>query len=319
MYPCALVRGLPGPRDAVPLLLGLDPAGSIIGYDLVDDTIVDQWQSRDVVALVNLDPAAVYLGVWVESAPTRLALVANRRRRYAPRGQLFLPLPEGELSGFPAAEPVLRRHRMTTPTVDTVRVCSLFAVNTVRIRIELAERQFDCFGDLYRKHGRELPPLEELRECFLGMQNVRSKVFHEVAEYAPVIRDAIAHGYRDRELRHLLAMDTDTPEGLGLAKLSFTLALLGQDTICLDGRLLSRMFGSAKDRSHFEKVTSKREGHYTQAALDAYEALEDAFLTGNPNYDPTDPIGRARAQWQSWEGVGKKGAEHRTWMNLLPA
>ncbi len=319
MYPTVLLRAAATPRDAIPLLVGLDSADNLLGYHPVDDTIVEQWSPMNVIGLVSFDPAAVYFGVQVERAQQDLALVANRRRRYAPRGQLFLPLPEGELSGFPAAEPVLRRHRMTVPSVDTVRVCALFAVNTVRIRIELAERQFDCFGALYRQHGREMPPLEEVRECFLGMQNVRTEVFREVAEYAPTIRDAIAHGYRDRELRHLLAMDTETPDGLGLAKLSFVLALLGQDTICLDGRLLGRMFANPKDRAHFEKVISKREGRYTQVAIDAYEGLEDAFLTENPHYNPNDPIGRARAQWQSWEGVGRKRAEHRVWMNLLPA
>jgi hypothetical protein len=78
------------------------------------------------------------------------------------------------------------------------------------------------------------------------------------------------------------------------------------------------MFADPKDRTHFEKITTKREGAFSQQAVDAYEALEDAFVTQNPHYDPTDPIGRARAQWQSWESVGKKGAAHETWMALLP-
>lgn len=317
MYPTLLVLGNGGPHSYLPVLAGIDQGGGLLGYDPVADVILEDWTAADVVGLVNLDPAAVYFGVAAEGPQAELRIAANRRR-YAPRGQLFLPLPEGELSGFPVAEKAIRRHRMSTPDVDTVRVCALFAINTVRIRIEGAERQFECFGDLYRRHGRELPPLTELRSCFQGLQNTRSRMFAEVAAYAPTIQEALSRGYRDRELRHLLATDTEMPNGLGLAKLSFTLALLGQDTICIDGRLLGTMFTDKKDRAHFEKVTSKREGAFSQKAVDAYEALENAFLAGNPHYDPNDPIGRARCQWQSWEAVGGKGSAHETWMALLP-
>ena len=318
MYPTVLIRGAGGPHSYLPVLAGIDQSGGLLGYDAVGDVILEDWTAADIVGLVNLDPAAVYFGVQAVQADAFLTGMAANRRHYAPRGQLFLPLPEGELSGFPMAERAIRRHRMTTPDVDTVRVCALFAINTVRIRIEGAEKQFECFGALYRQHGRELPPLPELRSCFQGLQNTRSRMFSEVAAYAPTIRDALSRGYRDRELRHVLATDTEMPNGLGLAKLSFTLALLGQDTICLDGRLLSTMFKDKKDRAHFEKVTSKREGAFSQKAVDAYEALEDAFLAGNPHYDPADPVGRARCQWQSWEAVAGKGSAHETWMKLLP-
>jgi len=295
------------------------------GFDPVRIELVE-FDPVHIEAVVSIDPASVYFGVQTQW-DTANALddilgederaVANRAR-YKPKGERFPLLPDGALSGFPVAEPHLRRHRMRPPTIDAIRVSGLFAVSTVRTRIEQAETQFDCFGQLYRAHGRQMPDLNKLRDCFVGLQNSKTAVFAAVAAYAPTIHAAIRDGHRDRALRRHLALSAPPPDGLGLAKLSFTLALLGQDTICLDARLLSRMFPRATDRVHFEKQISKREGRITEKALATYEAAEDAFLEGNRFYDPKDPIGRARAQWMSWEGVGQKGATHRVWLNLLP-
>ena len=63
-------------------------------------------------------------------------------------------------------------------------------------------------------------------------------MFSEVAAYAPVIQQAIKSGLRHRDLRRHLVRETDLPTGLGVTKVSFTLALLGHDCVCLDGRLL---------------------------------------------------------------------------------
>jgi hypothetical protein len=88
-----------------------------------------------------------------------------------------------------------------------------------------------------------------------------------------------------------------------LSKLSFTLALLGQDT-CLPRCALGVMFPRTVDRAHFERLTKKRSGRISEKALAAYEAAEDAFLSGLRG---------------GGESVGGKGAEHRVWLNLLPA
>jgi hypothetical protein len=295
------------------------------GFDPVRLELVE-FNPSHIDAVVSIDPAAVYFGVqaeWDQETAFNEDIlgveraVANRAR-YLAKGGKFPPLPPDMLSGFPIAEPYLRRHRMKPPTIDAIRVSGLFAVSTVRTRIEQAETQFDCFGQLYRAQGRQMPDLVKLRDCFVGLQNSKTAVFAAVAAYAATIHEALKSGLRDRALRRHLALEAPPPDGLGLAKLSFTLALLGQDTICLDARLLGRMFPRASDRMHFEKQISKREGRITEKALATYEAAEDAFLEGNRFYNPKDPIGRARAQWMSWEGVGQKGATHRVWLNLLP-
>jgi hypothetical protein len=296
----------------------------LTGFDPIRIELVE-FSPSNVEAVVSIDPAAIYFGIdaeWGETLPrteTAVEVAAANRKRYQPKGGRFPLLPEGSISGFPIAEPYLRRHRMRPPSVDAIRVSGLFAVSTVRTRIEQAEEQFNCFGELYKAKGREMPDLNKLRDCFIGLQNSKTAVFAAVANYASTIQDAMRRGLRDRALRRELALSAPPPEGLGLAKLSFTLALLGQDTICLDARLLGVMFPRQTDRVHFEKQISKRDGRISEKALATYEAAEDAFLEGNRYYNRKDPIGRARAQWMSWEGVGQKGASHRVWLNLLPA
>ena len=239
---------------------------------------------------------------------------ARHAPSYRPRGARFDPhdLP---LSGFPSA--TLLRHRAQVPSVDTIRLSGLFAVSTVRTSIEQAEKSFNCFVELYQARGRELPDIADIRNCFRGLQNTKSRMFYEVAEYAPVIQDAIVAGLRDRELRRFLVRETDLPVGLGVTKMSFTLALLGHDCVCLDARLLGRMFGSHGEALGIEKGWEKRGSHVSELALRRYEKAEDAFLAKNPFYDPADPIGRARAQWMSWESVGKQAATHSVWLNVV--
>lgn len=241
--------------------------------------------------------------------------------RYAPRGYRFQPLEKGsELwTGYPVVRRVLERHRSEIPSLDTVRLSGIFAVSTVRTSIDQAERSFDCFADLYARRGsKDLPDLEAIKRCFRGLQNDKTEYFVEVAEYAPTILEAMSRGLRDRELRKVLATETRLPKGLGLAKLSFTLALLGQDTICLDSRLMERMFGALEKRLKVEAGWRKNDaGRITEIGLKRYEKVEDAFLSGNPLYDPSDPIGRARAQWQSWESVGGEPATHSVWLRVV--
>ena len=286
----------------------------------------DLWtiEPEDITGLVNTSPAAVFWGIrsaWTELV--RLPKVAANRgkkrlRTFSPKGQDFPLLPPGVLSGFPVASRTIRKLREEIPSLDTILVSAIFAVSTVRTRIEEAEVAYRCFGELYKARSRTMPPVSELRACFRGLQNSKSAMFSDVAAYTPTIRQGMELGYRDRELRSLLALDTSLPKGLGLAKLSFTLALLGHDCICLDARLLNVIFPKKKDRDWFLGQIGKEGGRVSERALLTYESAEDTFLSGNPHYDRSDPLGRARAQWQSWESVGRKGATHQVWMDLLP-
>ncbi len=301
-------------RDDLPLFVGLE-GGELVGISVPGGESFTL-ETEDVIAAVSGAPAAVYWGLEVEWARVAMRRAAETRHApsYRPRGARFDPrdLP---LSGFPSE--TLLRHRTQVPSVDTIRLSSLFAVSTVRTSIEEAERSFNCFVHLYEARGRELPDIADIRNCFRGLQNTKSRMFHEVAEYAPVIQDAIVAGLRDRELRRFLVRETSLPAGLGVAKTSFTLALLGHDCVCLDARLLNRMFGSPKGALEIESGWGKSGKHVSELSLRRYEKVEDAFLAQNPFYNAGDPIGRARAQWMSWESVGKQAATHSVWLNVV--
>ena len=186
------------------------------------------------------------------------------------------------------------------------------------VGIDQAERGFACVARMYEKLGRgRMPTIDEIRDCIvpLGFIKQRTAMYETASAWAPVVREAMKSGMRDRELRRHLYLQTELPEGIGIAKLSFILALSGQDTICLDSRLLNRMFGDAQGK----KMSSSFNAQHSEATLRRYEEVEDAFLDGNPFYDAKDPIGRARCQWQSWEQSGSppKPASHSVWLNVV--
>ena len=295
-------------RSGRVVLLGYED-GEYIGFDPVStETYALDLGMVDGVA--STDPAAVYWGVDLEEA-VGLRMAANRRT-----GAAFPVLPEGMVSGWPVASQRIRKHRALVPSEETIALSMLFAISTIQTTIEQAEKSVDCFTKLYRAGGRTLPSENDLKRCFVGLQNTKSRRFRTTAAYAATVRSAMMNGWRDRELRRALALHTDLPDGLGLAKLSFSLALLGQDCICLDGRILNVMFGD-EERALYERAIGKRRGVLSEEALLTYERTENDFLRRNPNYDPIDPLGRARCQWMSWEAVGGKPAEHRVWLNLI--
>jgi len=302
-------------HDDLPLFVGLED-GELVGISVPSGEAFTI-DPEEVVASVSIDPAAIYWGLdltWAQATQRRAAEAPRRAPSYTPRGSLFNPL-DLPMTGFPAE--TLLRHRHAIPTVDTIRLSGLFAVSTVRTSIEQAEKSFNCFVELYEARGRELPAIADIRACFHGLQNSKSRMFYEVAEYAPVIRDAIAQGLHDRELRRYLVRQTTLPAGLGVTKMSFTLALLGHDCVCLDARLLGRMFGSREKATEVENGWGKTGKHVSELSLRRYEKVEDAFLAKNPFYDHEDPIGRARAQWMSWESVGRTAATHSVWLNVV--
>jgi hypothetical protein len=250
---------------------------------------------------------------------------APKAHRYAPQGAKFTPietLATGEpfVTGYTEVRPQLMKHRDRVPSVETIRLCSIFAISTIRVQIDVAERRFDCLKELWGdRPGSEFEPwdLEAVKSCFQGMQNGMGDTVLNVSAWAPTVHNAIGKKkLKDRELRRYLAVENKLPHGLGLAKVSFTLALLGMDTICLDSRLLDRMFGA--DGIKVANRWAKRpDGTISEDHLKEYEAVEDAFVKRNTFYDPKDVVGRARCQWQSWEVVGGKPAAHHSWLHVV--
>jgi hypothetical protein len=241
--------------------------------------------------------------------------------RRAELGRKFSPMLTRDpfsvpVTGFDEVRAQLLKHRAEVPSVETIRLTTIFAGLTVGVGIAQAEHGFQCLVDLFKHaHGSE-PPIGKVRDCIwsLGYHQIRERLYSEVPGWAPVVQEALKRGLRDRELRAYLFLHTETPAGISLAKLSFTLALLGQNLVCLDVRILDRMFGA--------HMASKYSGTWdtaTQLSLARYERVEDAFLRFNSFYRPDDPIGRARAQWLSWESAGRPARveTHAVWLNVM--
>lgn len=193
----------------------------------------------------------------------------------------------------------------------------IFTGTTIRTSIKTAERAFLCFAEEYERAGRTHVPLDKLRECFrpLGLFESRGALYEGAAKWAPAVHEAMKRGLQDRELRRHLFLTTELPKGLSITKLSFVLELLGQNVCCLDGRILGRMFGTKgalKIGHEFNRPVSER-------VVARYEQIEDAFLSNNPFYRKGDPIGRARAQWMSWETAGRPpgAASHSVWLRVV--
>lgn len=299
--------------DVVPVLAGIDDEHGLIGFDLVREQILS-FEPEDVGGAVSIDPAACFYDLELQWAEERTRIAAETSRvlpRYAPRGYRFQPLPGKLVSGFPSSQ--LLRHRRGVPTIETIRLSTVFAGSTIMVSIEKAEESFACIADLFVKRGQRFAPLSQILECIhgLGLHRIRAGLYRESEAWAASVQAAIATGKRDRELRKHLFLESRLPMGISLAKLSFTLALLGHDVVCLDARILGRMFGNRQD------AVQQSWKDKTELALKRYERAEDAFLKGNRFYNPKDPIGRARAQWMSWESVGGKPAKHRVWLDVV--
>jgi hypothetical protein len=242
----------------------------------------------------------------------------------APQGMKFAPLDLplfGALpvvTGYTQVRPQLEKHRAELPSPATIQLSTVFAGLSIMVGIDQAEQAFACVAKMYERLGRgRMPTIDEVRDCIvpLGIIKQRTLLYESAGAWAPVVREAMERGLRDRPLRRFLYLETETPNGIGLAKLSFVLALCGQDTVCLDSRLLHRMFGKTEGA----KMSSSFNAQRSQATLARYESVEDAFLEGNPFYNASDPIGRARAQWISWEQSGDppKPASHSVWLNVV--
>jgi hypothetical protein len=328
--------------DLGPVLLAQGRRG-LVG-EAYDGTVFDL-SERDILHAVNILPgAAVFPFLHAEGLLTRRERSEPRFSRTGPRlvaanplglvggrGARFEPLPEGVASGFPRARQEIERYRAEVPTTRVIILSMAFAISTVRTNIASAERAFACYGERY--HTTQGPPsYDDILDCFTlygrGLAPSKTETLRGIAPYGETIESAMLLGLRDRDLRRHLATATDLPPGLSLAKLSFTLALLGQNVICLDARLLGTMF-DAEEQETFNRRTKKADkgpsrGRLRQDAVDAYEEAEDLFLDGNRYYDPSDPLGQARAQWMSWESVGEKsktGTLHRRGMRwqVVPA
>lgn len=343
-----------------------------IGYleDVRDDslTLADPFFGTVVVAptdcfgIVSTETGAMLPAVApvLISKPTSDHLAPEAERMVANDGEVIFLKPrhfEGEEfpSGYPHAWRIIQRWRSgVAADWRTIALSAIFARVSIQRPIEEAEMLFRAFGPSIRAAMmRGSPPTEAQLLRLKGIKGTRAvrlrtsgrrrgeyawddvPAMLSIFEWAPwVAEQAAASTDYSRAFRDAISLEW-APRGLGLAKISFTMMLMGRDAACMDTRMqrfffgeydeeqdASFQFGALEDepeeerevghsveRVQFERRVSKRSTKadargVAPSAVKAYRDLEDR-LSETPYFDPSWPMPYAKAQWMLWETLGR--------------
>jgi len=289
-------------------------------------------------------------------SPTSSHLLPEEQQLAANKGEVVMLKPrhfEGEAfpSGYPHAWKIIRRWREgVAPDWRTVALSAIFARFSIQRPIEEAEELFRAFGPTIRDAMlRGTLPTEAQLLRFKGIKGTRATrqltsgkrrgeyswddipAILSIFEWAPwVAEQAATSKDYSRDFRNLIASEW-APRGLGIAKISFTMMLMGRDAACMDTRMQRYFFGEyeaeessfsfgaledeeteighSPERVQFEKKTSRRRTGkeargVTEKAIATYAALEDK-LEETPYFDPDWAMPYAKAQWMLWETLGR--------------
>jgi hypothetical protein len=281
-------------------------------------------EPEHVVSVADGDPARVTFApaLDVQGSPQQLA--ANRRRAPVRLRQQLDDVPTDFVSGFDTyaarAARVWRGHYVG---MQPLLAAGVFALSTIQTAIVSALKLFAMLTPYVVED--DLPHVERLGEIVrasgAGLTSTtrgRPRWYAEYETYRGAVFFAMKD-LRDDALRRKLSVDTAMPLGLGLAKLSFLLAVVGQDLGCLDARILSWAL-TPDTRQRFQRRIGKTDGRVPSAAYDAYRTMELRLLRDeSPFFDPDDPVGLARSQWMLWESLGPVGDRTHTHEELYAA
>lgn len=291
--------------------IGVVEPGTGRAFDLYLRRVI-QLTDEDTVALMDPEGGVYFAPVVLAEAAQ--ALAANPAR---PRVIPFArrrALQSDFVSGYEAqarAHALAWRQRGVSQQV--ILTAGVFALASVRVGIDVTLHMMQQLTP-YLVEGR-LPSRKTLAQVCIdtgaGLQDTKPDQFLAFAKFAPVIEQKMAEGLRDDDLRRALSVDRALPTGMSLAKLSFTLALVGNNCGCLDARVLTWAYGSPQKADEAAKylTTKTASGRVSEERYERYREAERKILTATPYYDPKDPVGLARAQWMLWEQMGKTGPE----------
>lgn len=304
----ALSGGIRGLEDAR-LSIGVAEPGTGRVFDLFLREVITP-DPRSILALANGGGATVGPDLRLGSATQRVATRANpaaiplRRRR---------PVQDEYTSGYTefAREVAMfwRSHGVNDQAVLTAGVFALASIQTpIRQTLKLTA--------MLTPHlvSGSLPDSAALEQMCIrsgvGLQRSRPRWFLDFADYVPQITFRVnSAGMRDGALRRDLCVNTSMPTGMSITKLSFTLALVGNNCGCLDSRILGWAYGEKATEVAREITAKTASGSLSPQRYARYTAVEKRILTRTPYYDPSDPVGLARAQWVLWEQLGEGGPE----------
>ncbi len=235
------------------------------------------------------------------------------------------------ISGYPKAWERIRVWREgIAPDWRTVALVTVFAVSSIMVPIETAEDAYRSIGPLLRKALEEgtykhLDPAD-IREMpkykQLGYHS-KAKWFLSMMNYAPWLAAQIevSRNY-ERTFRDMIAIERMDP-GLGMAKLSFSLMLLGRDGACFDTRMMNYFWPDETERlaveNSWDKPHKAGATSVSRRAVNNYRAAEEK-LRDTQFFDPDWPCPYAKAQWMLWETMGRPdspGTDHGALWEVL--
>jgi hypothetical protein len=303
--------GADGLADAT-LSIGVLEPGTGRAFDLA---------LREVVSIADEDVVAVAHGGGAFFAP-ELDRAAARMRPRLVANPPAAPIPfrrraplasTGVVTGYTAyAREAALFWRSHGVGAQPVLAAGVFALASIQTGIDNTLKLVALLTP-YLVEGK-LPDRRTLyklcKKSGVGLQNSRPDWFQAFERYVPEISNRAGIEFDD-DFRKDLCMNTELPKGLSITKLSFVLALLGNNCGCLDARILGWAYGDSKKGSKAASTLSKKDrGRISAGRYEKYRDAELTILGQTPYYDPEDPVGLARAQWMLWEQLGEGGAEY---------
>jgi hypothetical protein len=251
---------------------------------------------------------------WLEPTAERLAANVEQLRL------------EGFVTGYPIAYERVRFWREgLVPDWRTVSLIMAFCIATAGTHTTSAHKYYSIFAPVLRElfESGVDPTREEILRLpgfrSLGLSGIRSRGVVELPEYSTWLVEQFEDSTDyTRRFRNNIAREP-VPAGLGLAKLTFSLALLGRDGGCLDRRLLYYWLGKERGIKTREQFESKgADGSFSPLTLGRYNKLEERLRKGKW-WDPAWPMPYAKAQWTMWESLGRPAGpeDHETLWKVL--
>ena len=187
--------------------------------------------------------------------------------------------------------------------VQLLEAAALFAITSKRTQSEKQAAIWDKADAWLQGETRDL---EELRAIMrpLGLQNSRLTEMKSVLSYIEGMRETLLRHPTDGKAARRELMAKRQYKGLGMAKMSFVLELMGYtDVACIDSVVANYLTGLDRAPKRLATTLSKK--------LDLYEAFEDA-LSRSQAYRESDPeaVRLGMAQWRAWDHHRGSDTDH---------
>lgn len=319
-----LTLHLRGERASLGLLDPSPPGHGLRVYDFGTGR-VESLDASDVMAVGTGDPAAVSFAPELD-VQRELPMAANKVVRLPTRRKRPV-VPTSFVTGYERfAAPRAAYWREHGVGTQPLLAAGVFSLSSIQVPIVTTLKLFSMLTP--HVIDDELPTLDQLQRIVkragAGLHSKsrgRPRWYAEYERYRFALSQMIDIGLRDDDLRYAASVETPLPLGLGLAKLSFTLALVGNDCGCLDARIIGWAFTKPTAKRFADIMSRKRaDGSVSPSTYGYYVRAEKRILVrDSPFFDPESPVGIARSQWMLWESLGADTDRTHTHEELFAA